>query len=293
MTLWIPFTIAAAALQTARSAMQKQMMGALGGAAATYARFAFGAPVALCLYAAAALGFGGAPAPTAPFALWAMVGGASQIFATAALLQSFRASGFAVGTAFSKTEPLLAALASAVLLSEAPGWLALLGIVLSVAGVFLATFGGRFNRLAAGFGIGSAALFALSAVAYRAASLELPSGEVLVRATTTLVAATWFQAVVMGAWMALRAPGELRALVRAWRPGLLIGAAGAAASACWFAAFTLEPAAHVRTLGQVELLFTIVVAMLAFGERPHRREWLGMALMMVGLSALLTATGQG
>ena len=58
---------------------------------------------------------------------------------------------------------------------------------------------------------------------------------------------------------------------------------GAAASRGWFTAMTIEPAAHVRTLGLVELLFSYVVSRRVFRERLSRRELAGIALLTLGL----------
>ena len=45
--LWIPFTLLAAAGQTARNAMQRELTAALGTVGATHVRFLFGFPFAI------------------------------------------------------------------------------------------------------------------------------------------------------------------------------------------------------------------------------------------------------
>ena len=59
--LWIPITLAAAALQTARNAFQRGLTGELTALGATYTRFLFGFPFA-ALYAAVVFAASGAPA---------------------------------------------------------------------------------------------------------------------------------------------------------------------------------------------------------------------------------------
>ncbi|MGA8050414.1 MAG: EamA/RhaT family transporter, partial [Burkholderiales bacterium] len=51
----------------------------------------------------------------------------------------------------------------------------------------------------------------------------------------------------------------------------------------WFTAMAIEPVAHVRTLGLVELLFSYVVSRRVFRERVSRLELAGMALLSLGL----------
>jgi uncharacterized membrane protein len=68
-----------------------------------------------------------------------------------------------------------------------------------------------------------------------------------------------------------------------WRPSVLAGFMGAAASVGWFTAFAIEPAAHVRTLGLVELLFSFTIARRFFKERLAVAELIGVGLLMVAL----------
>ncbi|MEO1330490.1 MAG: EamA family transporter [Pseudomonadota bacterium] len=300
MSAWVLITIAAAFLQNARSALQKHLRGRLSGAGATYVRFVYGAPYALAFAAVATALHGGGPAAPEGWApvFWSATtaGGVAQILATFALIRSFDYTSFAVGTALSKTEPIQAALFGALLLAEIPSWGVIGAIGLGVLGVALATVSPRatgrlaLSPQAAAWGLGSAALFAISAVSYRAASLSLGDDPAWLRATCTLAAATVLQTLIMGAWMRWRSRGDLAAVWAAWRPGLLVGAAGAAASACWFTAFTLEPAAHVRTLANIELVFTFAASVLVFRERPTLREVVGVLLTMAGVTLLLVAT---
>jgi drug/metabolite transporter (DMT)-like permease len=45
----------------------------------------------------------------------------------------------------------------------------------------------------------------------------------------------------------------------------------------------IEPAAHVRTLGLIEILFSFAISQRLFRERLTRGEIGGMALLMAGL----------
>jgi drug/metabolite transporter (DMT)-like permease len=72
-----------------------------------------------------------------------------------------------------------------------------------------------------------------------------------------------------------------------WRPSLIAGFMGAAASIGWFTAMTLEPAAHVRTLGLVELFFSIMLSRRMFQERLRVTEVAGIILLIGGMVAIL------
>jgi uncharacterized membrane protein len=58
-------------------------------------------------------------------------------------------------------------------------------------------------------------------------------------------------------------------------------------SACWFSAFALQNAAYVRTLGQVELVFTFIASYFFFKERSSRAEIGGIVLIVTGIILLL------
>jgi drug/metabolite transporter (DMT)-like permease len=141
-----------------------------------------------------------------------------------------------------------------------------------------------------GYGIASGALFAISAVAFRGASLALGHPSYLMSAATTLLGAQALQTALLGAWLAWREPGELAAVRANWRTASLAGATGTLASAGWFTAMTLTVAAYVRTLGLIELLFTFAVGRIAFRETPTALEVAGAALLAVGIALLLNAS---
>ena len=70
-----------------RSALQKHLKGSLSTSGATYCRFVYAVPLALAYVALLGEGFGLSwPAPDARFAIFAMLGGITQITATALLV---------------------------------------------------------------------------------------------------------------------------------------------------------------------------------------------------------------
>jgi drug/metabolite transporter (DMT)-like permease len=135
--------------------------------------------------------------------------------------------------------------------------------------------------------VGAGAGFGISAVLYRGAALSLPTGDFLVRASITLVTATTIQTVGMGVYLFLRNRNSLRLVGQVWKRGVWVGLAGMLASAGWFTAMTLERAAYVRALGQVELLFAFFVTLVIFREKVRMSELLGAAAVIFGLVLLL------
>jgi drug/metabolite transporter (DMT)-like permease len=74
---------------------------------------------------------------------------------------------------------------------------------------------------------------------------------------------------------------------RAWRVAGWVGVMSMAGSLCWFTAFTLQNAALVKAVGQVELLLSVIAGAVVFGERLSRREMIGMALVSASVLTLV------
>jgi drug/metabolite transporter (DMT)-like permease len=294
--LWAPITVFAAFTQTLRNAAQRHLTKDLGTLGATLVRFLYGLPFAVAWLAVVVFAGSRVPAPNPAFVVWVAAGALGQIFATALLLRAMAERNFAIGVAYSKTEIIQVAAFSIVLLGDPLSLAAALAIVIGSIGVTLlspqidkmnlASFAQGWTTPAALFGIASGSCFAISAVGYRGASLSLGAENAFVAAAYTLVWAQALQTVALGGWIAWRNMETIRAVFRAWRWSLAAGACGAFASAGWFTAMTLEPAAHVRTLGLVEVLFSYLVSLRLFRERLSRLEIAGLALLVLGVGLI-------
>jgi drug/metabolite transporter (DMT)-like permease len=288
VSLWVFITIAAALVQTLRFMLQKQLKGVgLSTGGATFSRFLFAAPLAgLAAWMILAATHTPLPDFSARFWAFALVGGAAQIVATFLTVALFSLRNFAVGVAFTKTETVQVAIFSALVLGEAvsvAGWAAIgLGFVGVVMLSQMPGGGGLFGR-AALYGVLAGGLFGISAIGYRGATQELLPLGFVTRAIVTLACVTTAQSVVMAAYLRMREPGELARVVRAWRRTIWVGVAGVLGSAGWFTAFSLQNAAYVRALGQVEIVFTLIISALVFHEKLRSREILGIALVVASL----------
>jgi drug/metabolite transporter (DMT)-like permease len=300
MELWIPITIASAFLQNMRSALQKHLRGRLNTTGATFVRFGYGVPFALAYMAILHYGLGRPmPVPNTGFWLWAVAGGFAQIGATFLLVYIFAFRNFAVGTAYSRTEPAQAALVALVLVGETVTIGTIIAITISVVGVMLISVARTeltprslitsVGSRTAVFGLLSGLLFCISGVSYRYASLSLapslPHPDPVVQAGYTLMVVIIMQALVMLAWMVINEREQLTKVAAAWRPAVLVGFVGATASFGWFTAMTLQPAAVIKALAQVEMLFTFASSVFVFKEHINRLEIAGCMLIVLGILA--------
>ena len=290
----------AAAFQTVRFMLQKALAtGTLSAAGATFSRFFYSAPFILILLAAYLGATGsGFPAIAPAFWLYGLAGGAAQIAATICVVMLFKQRNFAVGITFKKTEVILTVLMGWVVLGEGVTALGFAAIALGVAGLLLLSGGAEakgfnlrdFGNRAAGLGIASGFLFSISAVSYRGATLAVDADDPILRAAVTLAVVVLMQTLIMVVWLALREPGEMARVWQARRVAVWIGLTSMGGSFCWFVAFTLQNAAYVKALGQVELILSVAATTLFFKEKITGREWSGMSVLIGSIVMLVLVT---
>jgi len=297
MEPWILITLMAATAQSVRFMLQKHLKSTkLSTAGATFARFIYSAPmIAVIAMSYAQLSGQGLPDIPALFWPYAIAGGLSQIIATMCVVALFAHRNFAVGITFKKTEVILAAIVGLIVLGDRVSLPVLFAIIVGLVGVLLLSDPPKatgawhqriFNR-AAGLGLLSGLLFAISGVGYRGASLSLGHGDVFYRAIVTLACVTVFQTIVLAIWLAIRERCEIARVLAAWRVAGLVGVTSMIGSIGWFTAFTMQTVALVKAVGQIELVLSLVATMLVFGETISRREWQGLILIAVSVLLLV------
>jgi drug/metabolite transporter (DMT)-like permease len=291
---WVPIVLFGALAQTARNAAQRSLVAQAGTLGATLVRFLYGIPfAALAVAVLHALPATAAAVPQfhTQYFFWLVLGALGQLAATAFMLVAMKQRNFVIGVAYSKTDALQVALFGTLFLRELPGWVTLLAMALATAGVILLSLPPRtgareWGGRAALFGLASGAGFAISAVGYRGAALQLPGISALLIGAWGVLFAQALQTVLLGGWLAVRARQALRALLTAWKVSIVAGGMGALASLCWFTAFALTTAANVRTLGMDEVVFSYLVSRRLLQEKLSRAEQGGLALVGVGLLCL-------
>jgi drug/metabolite transporter (DMT)-like permease len=305
--VWAVATFVAAALQIWRTALQQQLTAVSASRAVRlspngggFVRYAFGGPWAVLAVFVMVLVGVTIPAITARFVVIITVGGAAQILATNALIRAFQLRDFAIGTAYSKTEAMQAALLSIPFLGESMSWPAWVGIGVSLVGVIVLAAKGDVNMLRsmfrggpsdpamlAGFGAGTG--FAIAALCIRAAARELGDSQPIVRALVTLAVMNTIQMTVNGAWLLIADRAQLVAIRAVWKQAATVGALSALGSAGWAIGMTLQSAGLVRAFGQIDLVFAFLVARFVLKEERKRTEYIGSALVVVGVALVLLA----
>ena len=290
--LWAVFTVIAAASQTARNAMQRELTATLGTAGATHVRFLFGFPFAV-LFLLGVMWTTGLPLPAVPLSYWPWVlwGALAQVVATALMLAAMSERSFVVAVAYIKTEPVQVALFGLIFLGDRITIGMAAAILIATAGVIVMSLkpGAGASSRATVLGIGAGGMFALSAIGYRGAILALEGQNFVMAATFTLVIGLISQSVVLSLYLAIRDIEVLRSIMRAWKPSILAGFMGALASEFWYLAFAIATAASVRTLALVEVLFAQAISRFIFKQPTTPREAAGIVLVVAGVVLLIWA----
>ncbi|MDU6730782.1 MAG: EamA/RhaT family transporter, partial [Bradyrhizobium sp.] len=223
---------------------------------------------------------------------WLLLGALSQIVGTGLMLLAMTDRSFVVTTAYLKTEAIQTAIFGFVFLGDPLSLPKVIAILIATIGVVITALrpGGdkSFAELKPTVtGLVAAAAFALSAVGFRGAIINVQGVSFVTAASTTLVWGLFAQTAILTIYLLARAPDILRGILSLWRPSMMAGFIGAFASQFWFLAFALTAAANVRTLALVEVLFAQGVSYYSFKQPVSLREVCGIVLIVGGVALLI------
>jgi drug/metabolite transporter (DMT)-like permease len=293
---WIFWSVLAAVMQSVRTAGQKYLAEEVSPLGATLVRYLFAAPFVV-LYVIWLLDDReiNLPKPDTTFLLAGLIAAMLQIIATVLLVKLFSLRNFAVGSCYIRSEILATAILGLTLFGEAVSGLGFLSMLVCVSGLVAITIAksGKLEQLwnkSAIYGLTAGVSLSLTSLLIRQASLSFGIDDALLTAALTLAYLVLIQTVICLGLLALKQPQEFTVILVRWRISLFVGLTSLVGSVGWFTAFTLERAAYVKTLGQVEFLFTLAIAVFVFREIPNRLEWLGMGVLLIGVVALLLAS---
>ncbi|MBZ9613729.1 EamA family transporter [Rheinheimera maricola] len=289
--LWIPFTLLAAFMQAWRNAFQKKLSKDVGVAGVTLARFIWASPLA-ALYLLGLNHWQPAHLPEFSFGFGGFIVAAAlaQILATALMVKLFKLRNYAIGAGLAKSEAVLAAVMGVAFFSESLSALGWVGVGLGGCAVFLLS-GASLRQMSVPvmlLGLGSGLAFALTSLWVRQASLELglpfPHG-----AAWVLLLVILLQTAILLLWLSLKDKPTLTALWRRPKLTLLVSVCSCFGSIGWFTAMSLESVALVKTLGQVEVLFMLLISAFVFKEKLQNTDRWGLALIVLAAIAVMWA----
>lgn len=293
MDIWVVFTIMAVIMQSVRCAAQKDLSHELSPLSITYTRYIYGLPIGFT-YGVGLFFVFDIPVEQITKAIsqlkfWAMVLTASiaQIFATAFVVRLFNFRSFSVAIAFSKTEAIMAGLFAAIFFQDylsAFGWVA---VGLGVSGIVLLSKIdikqlSTMPKQAFFYGVGSGVLFAITSLCLREASLIL-NLPLLLSASITLVFMLILQSTICFISIKNTQSEQFIKIKSYQKTAWFIGITSALGSIGWFSAMSLQQVAIVKTLGQLEVVFMLLLSVFYFKEKISLQELCGIGLISLSV----------
>ena len=284
---WILFTLGAVVMQTVRNALQSKLSGAVNTSGVTLSRFILAPPIALVylliFYSSSA---SQVPEFSGSFITVILCASLLQIAATSLMVILFKQKNFAIGAGLAKSEALVAGVVGMLFFGSYLTPLGWAGIVIGGIAVFVLSSGNRLHGISVKtmvIGLACGTCFALTSLLVREASHML-NVQHTVAAAWVLLWVLCVQAITLGGYIAVTKPYVFRQLTNAKKQVLAISTVSCLGSICWFTAMALQHVALVKTLGQLEVLLTLVLSHYWLKNAVTKREIAG--LLLIGLAAI-------
>ena len=284
---WILFTLGAVVMQTLRNALQSKLSGAVNTSGVTLSRFILAPPIALVylliLYSSSA---SQVPEFSGSFITVILCASLLQIAATSLMVILFKQKNFAIGAGLAKSEALVAGVVGMLFFGSYLTPLGWAGIVIGAIAVFVLSSGNRLHGISVKtmvIGLACGTCFALTSLLVREASHML-NVQHTVAAAWVLLWVLCVQTISLSGYIALTKPFVFRQLTNAKKQVLAISTVSCLGSICWFTAMALQHVALVKTLGQLEVLLTLVLSHYWLKNAVTKREIAG--LLLIGLAAI-------
>ncbi|OHV13118.1 multidrug transporter [Kushneria phosphatilytica] len=272
-------------MQAWRNAFQKHLSQHVSITGVTLARFFWAWPVSI-LYVFMLYRLWPAPLPTLSplFMLTVIAAALSQIAATALMVSLFQQRNYAAGVGLAKSEALLAAILGVLIFGATIQPLGWCGVTIGAIALWLmrGTVPGEASLRPLLTGLASGLCFALTSLWVREASQLQPDLPFLHAAGWVLTLTIGVQWVTLVGWLIWRDRPTLATLWRRPLDSSRVSLTSLGASIGWFTAMSLQDVALVKTLGQVEVLVTLLIAHFWFREPVTQRDQLGLVLIVLG-----------
>ena len=274
-------------MQTVRNALQSKLSGVVNTSGVTLSRFILAPPIALVylliLYSSSA---SQVPEFSGSFITVILCASLLQIAATSLMVILFKQKNFAIGAGLAKSEALVAGVVGMLFFGSYLTPLGWAGIVIGAIAVFVLSSGNRLHGISVKtmvIGLACGTCFALTSLLVREASHML-NVQHTVAAAWVLLWVLCVQTISLSGYIALTKPFVFRQLTNAKKQVLAISTVSCLGSICWFTAMALQHVALVKTLGQLEVLLTLVLSHYWLKNAVTKREIAG--LLLIGLAAI-------
>jgi len=282
--MWILLTLLAAFMQAWRNAFQSQLSKEVSVAGVTLARFIWAGPIAAVYLVGLYLWQDvGIPDFSGRFIGFILGASAMQILATGLMVKLFKLQNVAIGAGLAKSEAVVAAILGTVFFGTHLSPLGWSGVLLGGVAIFLLSAKQGLRSLSLNtvlIGLACGTSFALTSLWVREASLCLNIGFPHSAAWVLLFVIS-LQTLVLVSYLLLKDKSTLAALWQRPKLTLLTSTASCLGSIGWSSAMSLQAVPYVKTLGQVEVFFMILIATFWLKEKVKIKDMLGLVLIAV------------
>jgi uncharacterized membrane protein len=287
--MWLALALAAALFQVLRNTAMKRLGHALDEYINVWGRFTFLLPFAFlgCV-------LGGFPTLKAGFVGWCALFGVSQTLSTLALSKALKLSEISLVTALWKVSLLVLLGMAWVTIGEHPTALGVAGVLLSATGVYLL----NVHRARIGFWQPLVVLVSdrgqrytlLAALLYAPSVITIKQAILASNAAMGTLGGYLAASLIMTPVAVSTSARHFARLPRHWKEFVALGLFAALTTISQGHAYTLTLSSYVEAVKQIEILFAMVVGVLAFGEAQRVRESaLGAVVMLIGMVLLALA----
>lgn len=289
---WVFLTLSAVVLQTFRNALQSKLSANMSTSGVTLARFLFAPPIAL-IYLLLLYNFSHQAIPefSLKFISLILLAAILQIVATSLMVILFKQKNFSVGAGLAKSEALVAAVLGVLFFGSQLSLFGWIGILVGAAAIFVLSGGGRKGQLSlktVSIGLACGTCFALTSLFVRQASqlLDVPFPH---NAAWVLLWVLCIQTTLLVSYIAIKNSSTFVALKNNAKMTLMTSVISCFGTICWFSAMSLQHVAYVKTLGQVEVLLTILLATFWLKNKVCKHEIIGLLLIIVAATLVMWA----
>lgn len=285
---WIAFTLLAAFSQSWRNAFQSKLSGTMSVAGVTLARFIWAGPIAL-IYLCALYQWKPVSTPdfSGEFVFYIIAAAIMQILATGLMVMLFKLENYAIGAGLAKCEAPVSAVLSVLFFGTAltlTGWI---GVLIGTLGVLIMSSASGWRSLSPKvflLGMACSTAFALTSLWVREASLSigLPFPH---SAAWVLFLVISLQTVIICTYLFFRERDTLGLIFKKSKLVVMTSLASVIGSLGWFSAMSLQAVPYVKTLGQVEVIFMVLISYFWLEQSIARKDIL--ALILLSIAAVL------
>ncbi|CCQ10050.1 Permeases of the drug/metabolite transporter (DMT) superfamily [Pseudoalteromonas luteoviolacea B = ATCC 29581] len=279
-------------MQAWRNAFQSQLSKEVSVSGVTLARFMWAGPIALVyLYTLYQWQPTSLPNINREFAFFAFGAAIMQIIATGLMVKLFQMKNYAIGAGLAKSEGVVAACLGVLFFGTELSLIGWSGVLLGGFAIFYMSTLNSFKAISLHtmlLGIACGSAFALTSLWVREASLTL-SLPFLHSAAWVLSIVIITQTILLLLYLVFTDPKTLSALMARPKLVILTSVSSCLGSIGWFSAMSLQAVPYVKTLGQIEVFFTMLIGALWLKDPLKIKSIVG--LLLIALAAVLVIWG--